>query len=371
MLTELVSKLFHFGASQFHAVQEITSWNDLEPLRQTWKLMHGQTPNASFFQSWLWFESYWRHFGDAQQLRVLIAKESDGTPTGILPLTLRNEPHALGQIRRLGFPLENWGTGYGPLGPSPDETYAAGLQFIRNRLRDWDKIDLRWITSQGAQDVVSGFRRARMPFQQKLWSRTARIDLTRGWDEYWSSRTSKWRNNRRRADKALNRLGRIRFIHFRPSASHTDPRWDLYDMCEHVAAQSWQGASPSGNTLNHPHVRDFLREVHAAAVAAGCVYLSLLMIDDHPAAFTYNYLWNGMVHGLRMGYDLQFQPAGPGAVLLRETVRECFQRGDHTFDLGESESSFKRWWANQTVETYRFSHLSLANAFVNAVRWPR
>lgn len=371
MLTELVSKLLHFGPSQLHLVQQINHWDELVPFQSIWKRLHAQTPNANFFQSWLWFESYWRHFGDNQQLRVLVVTEPDGTPAGILPLSIRNEEHALGEIRRLGFPLENWGTCYGALGRTPDQTYATALQFIGWRGRDWDKIDLRWIPAHEAGNVINGFRSARMHFQQKLWSRTARIDLTCGWDTYWAARTSKFRNNRRRADRQLSQLGKVRYIHFRPNRGDSDPRWDLYDLCEQVAARSWQGASPSGNTLNHPDVRDFLREVHAAVVPAGCVHVSLLMIDDQPAAFSYNYLWNGTVHGLRMGYDLRFQPAGPGAVLLRETVRECCRLGDHTFDLGESESSFKRHWANQCLETYRFSHLSLANVLANVIRLPR
>jgi CelD/BcsL family acetyltransferase involved in cellulose biosynthesis len=356
MLTEFVSRLIRSRPIQRWRVRELSNWGDLEPWQGAWEALHDQTPQATFFQSWTWLQTYWRHFGQDQQLKILIVQEPDGTPTGIVPLTIRKERHALRQVRRLAFPLDNWGTCYGPLGPQPAESLTAALHHVRHRPDDWDSIDLRWIPSECCPGVVAAFRDAGLQFQQRLWSRTGRIDLTRGWDDYWNNRSSKWRNNQRRSEKALSRLGRIQIVHFRPDEGETDPRWDLYGLCEQVASLSWQGACPSGNTLNHPHVRDFLRDLHAAAVETGRIYLSLLLVGEQPAAFTYNYLSDGVVHGLRMGYDLRFQSAGPGSVLLRESIREACSRGDGTMDLGESPSEFKRHWENGSFETFRFCH---------------
>jgi CelD/BcsL family acetyltransferase involved in cellulose biosynthesis len=272
-------------------------------------------------------------------------------------------------VRRLGFPLDNWGTQYGPLGSQPEETLTAALQFLREQRREWDVIDLRWVAAEQCPEFVRAWRQAAMHFQQKLWSRTARIDLSQGWNSYWNSRTSKWRNNQRRSEKSLAKLGSIRIEHFRPECGATDSRDDLFELCEQVAETSWQGACSSGNTLSHPEVRSFLREAHRAAAKLGCVHLSLLYVGERPAAFTYNYVCGGVTLGLRMGYDLQFQAASPGAVLIRETIRECCDRGDHTFDLGESPAPYKRHFANLQFESFRFCHYSMASPLGQALRF--
>jgi CelD/BcsL family acetyltransferase involved in cellulose biosynthesis len=224
------------------------------------------------------------------------------------------------------------------------------------------------VPAEQAADVATASRSAGLHFQQKLWSRTAQIDLSRGWEDYWHSRSSKWRNNQRRSDKQLAQLGPTRVVHFRPEPGAVDPRWDLYDLCEQVAIASWQGDCPSGNTLSHPAVRSFLRDVHLAAVHRGCLHLSLLFVGERPAAFTYNYVKHGITFGLRMGYDAQFHEAGPGSVLLRETIRECCARGDKAFDLGESPSPYKRFLASRYVESFRFCHYSASSPIANAMR---
>ncbi len=368
MLTDFVSSWFRSHSTQRWHVREVRDWRDLERCRETWEKLARETPGAGFLQSWAWFETYWRHFGDEQRLRVLIVEGPSGIPVGLVPLTIRCEPTRIGSIRRLVFPLDNWGTQYGPLGSQPSETLAAAFRHLYGQRREWDVIDLRWVPADQCPDFVVAWRRAGMHFQQKLWSRTARIDLSQGWENYWNSRPSKWRNNQRRCDKSLDKLGAIRVVHFRPERGTEEPRWDLFDLCEQIAAESWQGACPSGNTLNHPAVRTFLREAHGAAANMGCVHLSLLFVADRPAAFTYNYVTRGATLGLRMGYDLQFQAAGAGAVLMRETIRECCARGDHTFDLGESTTPYKRHLANSNFETYRFCHYSAASPLAHALR---
>jgi CelD/BcsL family acetyltransferase involved in cellulose biosynthesis len=281
---------------------------------------------------------------------------------------LRVEPSRIGPVRRIGFPLDNWGSHYGPLGDQPAETLAAALRYLSEQRREWDVIDLRWVPAELGPEFVRGWRQAGLNFQQKLWSRTSGIDLSRGWNDFWNQRTSKWRNNQRRGDKLLARMGAVEVVHFRPPRGTPDPRWDLYDLCEQVAGDSWQGACTTGNTLNHPAVRDFLRDLHAIAVREGAVYLSLLLVDDCPAAFTYNYHFRGTTFGLRTGYQPEYQTAGPGAVLMRETVRDCCRVGDRLFHLGESPSAYKRHVANCEFETFQFCHYSPASPRGHALR---
>src|SRR5258707_1358174 len=111
-------------------IREIHEIESLDGYRTRWAELLRATAGASFFQSLEWLESYWRHFGSAQRLRVLVA-ELDGQIVGIVPLAVRSEPTRLGPLRVLTYPLHDWGTFYGPVGPDAGAVLSAALQHVQ------------------------------------------------------------------------------------------------------------------------------------------------------------------------------------------------------------------------------------------------
>lgn len=346
-----------------HRIDEINEIGGLDPYRAAWDRLLGDTEEASFFHSLEWLEAYWRHFGAGQRLRVLVRAAPDG-PLGILPLVVRTELTRAGPVRTLTYPLNDWGSFYGPIGPDPAATIRAGLEHVRRDNRDWDAVELRWA---GPADAERGCTRQAMqaagfkPYQT-LWDRTAVIDTAGGpaaWERYLAGRTAKWRHNLRSDEQRLVESGAVEYVRYRPRGhrhADADPRWDLYDACEQVARRSWQGDSTSGTTLSHGPVRGFLRDAHAAAARAGALDLNLLLLGGQPAAFAYNYSWQGRVYGLRMGFDAHVAREGAGNVLLARAVRDSFARGDTLYDLGAGYLETKRHLLTRLVPIYRFSY---------------
>jgi CelD/BcsL family acetyltransferase involved in cellulose biosynthesis len=341
-------------------VREVNQIERLAEYRDAWRSLLGQTEGASLFQSLDWLEVYWGHFGGGQRLRVILVL-SGGRLTGVLPLVVRRERTRVGPVRILTYPLHDWGSFYGPIGPDPAGTLAAGLEYVRSTPRDWDALELRWVDAEGCDRGVTerALRAAGLPCYKTIWDKTAVVDLAGTWESYLASRPSKWRNNLRRAERRLRDLGKLTLVHFRPlGESHGDgsPRWDLYDACEQLAGRSWQGASSSGTTLSHDSIRPFLRDAHEAAVRAGAVDLHLLLLDGRPLAFAYNYHCRGRVDGLRAGYDASLARDGAGTLLLSRAIEESFRQGDRVYDLGVGSLECKRYLATRVTPIYRYSH---------------
>lgn len=340
-------------------VVEINDPVELEAYRAAWSGLLAQTRGASFFQSLEWLEAYWRFHGEHQRLRVLLVHDQDRL-TGILPLAVRSEPTRLGGMRVLTYPLHDWGAFYGPIGPDLMDTLSAGLAHVRRTPRDWDLLELRWVDESGCDEGKSAQAMAQAGFapRRQCSARSAQITLSGSWDQFWMARTSHFRNNVRRAEKKLAQRGTIRHVRYRPGgAAHqqSDPRWDLYDACEAIAEESWQSKSPTGTTLTHPGVRLFLRHVHEVAARAGAVDLNLLLLDDVPVAFNYAYHYRGYVFGLRTGYDSAAAAHGAGIVLQKRMIRDCFERCDHTYDLGPDYLECKRYWLTDVRPICRYT----------------
>jgi hypothetical protein len=341
-------------------VCEINDIDELWCYRPVWRSLLQHTAWASFFLSFEWLEIYWRHFCEGQKLRVLVVS-SGGRPVGILPLVVLTERTKVGEMRVLTYPLHNWGSFYGPIGPAPLLTLTAGLEYIRGRSRDWDLVELRWAgyACSDQQQTGPAMRAAGFQSYRTVWDRVGVVDLAGTWEAYVASHSSKWRNNLQRWERKLRDCGEVLHLRYRPRGEEFgegDPRWDLYDACEEVARNSWQGDSTTGTTLSHESVRPFLRDVHAGAARLGAVDLNLLLVDRRPFAFAYNYQWNGSVYGLRAGYNQELCRAGAGNILILRMIRDSFLRRDRFFDMGAGYLATKRPFITRTIPLLRYGH---------------
>jgi CelD/BcsL family acetyltransferase involved in cellulose biosynthesis len=358
-------------------VIEVNDIDDLAGYRLAWDALLAQSPHSNYFQTLDWLTTYWRHNHADARLRVL-AVQVHGKTIGFLPLVERKEASRVGTVCSLTYPLHDWGSFYGPIGPNVTATLLAGLGHIRRTPRSWDLLDLRWIDEDLADRgrthralAANGF-----PSTESVYRQTAEIDLASmgSWDHYWASRSTKWRTNVRRNEKRLAELGSIEHVRYRPTGAACDdgdPRWDLYDHCERIAARSWQGESTTGTTLSHASIREQLRDQHQTAAKAGGVDLNLLYVDRQPVAFNYCYHYSGQVYGLRMGFDRSSPAEGAGSVLLYRMIQDSFARGDRRFDLGADYLACKRNWLTRTATIGRQIHYPPSISRVQLIRAKR
>ncbi len=344
-------------------VREINDVGELAAYRSVWETLLSETDDATFFQSLDWLSVYWRHYGRNQKLRVLLVYEGTD-PIGIVPLVVRTETTRVGRVRFLTYPLDYWGSFYGPIGPLPEETLEAGLSHIRRTRRDWDALELRWVGGGGQQcsRTETAMRSCGLQAYQTTVDHTAIINLAGTWEEYLASHTSKWRNNYRRWNRRLQEHGEVAYLRYRPRGEARDngePRWDLWETCLDIARASWQGSSEDGTTLSHASVEPFLRDAHAAAANAGALDLNLLLLDQQPVAYAYNYHYAGHVYGLRMGYDPALAPDGAGNALYGWIIEDSFLRGDRIYDLGPGSLDCKKHFRTSILPIHRYSHFPL------------
>jgi CelD/BcsL family acetyltransferase involved in cellulose biosynthesis len=356
-------------------VLEINRIDELAEYRPVWHSLMAETPGATFFQSLEWLETYWRHDGQDKTLRTLIVSDR-GTPIGILPLVVLREKTKVGSVRVLTYPLHDWGSTYGPISADPGTTLAAGLEHVRRTPRDWDMVELRWVdaTRTDGGQTERAMRNAGFQSYKTIWNKTAVVDLTGTWDQYLARWPSKWRTDLRRSQRRVSEQGELSYVRYRPGGEELgegDPRWDLYDACEQIAQNSWQGSSTTGTTLSHETVRSFLRDVHAAAARAGALDLNLLLLDGKPLAFGYNYHFGRRLYGLRVGFDPEQSRAGPGNVLYGRTIEDSFRRGDRMYDLGVGSMRAKERFQTRIVSLFRYSHFHPAAPKAQLLRLKR
>ncbi len=363
-----------FDAGETNNVQllsavEINSLNELSAYESDWDRLLAVTPDASYFLSYRWFETYWKHYEFErsangrnvyqQRLRAILIYDSDEL-VGIVPLVVRREPTWVGPLRVLTYPLHSWGSFYAPIGRDARRVMTRALAHVRQTPRDWQLLDLRWIDMQADSGMTAdALSNAGYRYSTTAWCPSVQIEMREGWEKYWAGRKSHWRSNVRRCERRLSERGELTHVRYRPlgtRAGDRDPRWDLYEACERIAAQSWQGSSATGTTLSHDTVRAYLCDAHAAAAEFGALDLNLLLLNQQPIAFAYNYHYRGYVYGLRIGFDPAVASEGAGTVLQRMVIEDGCRRGDQILDLGPGSAECKRHWQTRIALSARLTH---------------
>ena len=331
-------------------IAEIQTLDELRSIEKTWWSLLEQTPGADYFRTPHWLETYIEHFGDKIDLKILVISEGEQT-TGILPLVVAPFRCSLGQFRVLTYPLDWWGTFYGPVGPNPSQTLNVGLEWIQQQPQSWDFVELRFVGDDTLEQPVFSHVVKEPAFH------CARIDLTdTNWDKYLDTRRKSWKTNIRRTENKTRKLGVVEHVRYRPAAGDNDPRWDLFDECSRLSKLSWQGKSDNTQTFAHPNVDAFLRAVHQKAVSTGHIDMNLLTVDGKAVAYHYGYHYQGYFSSLRLGFDPQFSKQGVGTVLTSRMIQDSMKRGDHTFDFLPDCLKAKLPWQTSVDVGCRHTH---------------
>jgi CelD/BcsL family acetyltransferase involved in cellulose biosynthesis len=339
-------------------VAEINQLAELAPLRSIWSELLACTANHSFFQTLDWLECTWNHYEHPQKLRVLVV-ERDGQPLGIVPFCVRTEQRKVGSVRILTYPLNDWGTFFGPVSAEPGIVISAALRHVARTARDWDLIDLRWVDEAAPEFLAIGeaFRQAGFAFRTRPRMEVRLVRMNHSWDDYVESRSRNWRRQVRRDIEQLENFGEVELRRFRPAAGDVgaDPL-EIYDICERVAENSWQASDPAQSTLSSPRVRDVLRSVHLQAARLGMLDTNILTVGGKAVAFNYNYLAGRRTYGLRSGFDQTAGLENCGKILIYKMLEDAFARGDVEYSFGPGRQPYKDRYATEVRRAYTFRH---------------
>lgn len=376
-------------------VETLRSPDELREQAPAWNALLAETRGATFFRTLDWLEIYWRNLSDERSVddaqraenrqTLFVQKVCEGrSPVGFLPLVIRREPSRVGPVRTLTYPLHDWGTFYGPIGPRPLMTLRYGLAAAREAaLEDselaFDLVELRWLDREAGDDdrAAKGMELAGLPGISGTWNEAFVLRSPGDGDAWRASLPRKLRHNLRRMEKRADEAGGFERITYRPRGSaygDDDPRFDLYDACVAIAEKSWQADPARGVTLSTRATAAFLRDVHVAAARSGAVQIDLLRLGGRPIAFAYGYTWNGSYFGLRNGFDPEYAAYGPGAVATVQAIERAIDAGDRTLDLGPGSGAYK-----QTLGALpcpigcrtHYSPFSLKAQLLRAKRWLR
>jgi CelD/BcsL family acetyltransferase involved in cellulose biosynthesis len=339
---------------------------DLDSLACEWEQLAERIDGSPFLRPG-WILPWLRAFGTGTPEAITIRRE--GELVGVLPLQR--------QRGRL-VSVANWHSPvFGPLVADSGARDALLEHLFDSRAT----VELNLL--EGESPLLAPMARAARDAGRIVLERTIItqpvVELNGSFEEYEQTLSRNRRKSLRRGLRQLEAEGRVE-VHFHDGLEGLDA---VLEEAFRVEASGWKGTR--GTAIQScPQTRAFYTEVAHWAAERGWLRISLLRLNGEAIACDYSIEFGATAYSLKSGYVEAHRACGPGALLLREELRDCFERGLTKFNLLGVADGFKMSWTDRTCDKSRLdafdvnpvglAHWSRAagrDALRPAVRWLR
>src|SRR5712692_6801917 len=265
-------------------IDEIRTLREFEALRDTWRELQQAAGARSIFLSHEWFLVCAQCLSPSQQLLVLVLRR-EGRPVGAVPLLSQRVRVRHLPARQIGF-LEN------PLTPfvdflltEPEQGLRAVLGYFREIRTDWDVLSLGKLREDSPHpELLRRLLGQRgQTFRVLTVSQTPFLRIQQSWEEFYQSRSQKFKKTRRSVANRIERLGPVTVELLRhPEESARG----LVQLLE-VSKRSWKRQEAS-DLLTPEFERKFLGQLTRMVSEVGWLRLWLLIKGEDVLAAEYH-----------------------------------------------------------------------------------
>ncbi len=321
-------------------VSEVRDWAGFDALAIEWEhllsgLEHEVFARPEFMGAWL------RTFAAQSPLRVLVAREEDGSLSAVLPLVETRCPEF--GVRALHSAANVHSSRFDLVAKHPG---AAATAFIEHLALDpgWQVLRLMHVPDGAAAwNLLRAAEAAHFPVGTWTSHRSRYLQLPPTVEELRGRLSKNLTSGLRRRRRRLLETGAVSLELFTHGPELEARLEELFS----VEASGWKGREGTA-ILQDEQTRRFYREVAHAAARAGYLTLYFLRLDGRAIAADLAFTYRGRFLSLKFGYDEQFARFSPGQLLTEDELHEGIGSGLQEFDLLGDDAPWKEAWADQT-----------------------
>ncbi len=320
---------------------EVTS--QLEPWFEQpalWKSLSRGVP----FRQTPWLAAWWRHLGKNLTAYLVIARSSDGTVQGLLPL-YRDDNATQGRTLR-------------PIGDGtactddvsvlamPEhvvQVSAAIGRFLANIASDskfgWDLLDLDGIVE--ADEACTALARGLNESGATLHSHSRMSTWYKPCESSWDSYLASLSKSHRRALVQLHKkFQNCSELQYTVAQDSNDIDSSLRQLIE-LHQQRWLAAGQQG-TYAEPEFRDFIADVVSGFSGQGMLFFPTLRQADKIIAAELHFVGcNNRTYCYSTGYNIQSAALQPGRLLNVQVLQHIYNHGWSGVDLLRGDEPYK------------------------------
>jgi CelD/BcsL family acetyltransferase involved in cellulose biosynthesis len=314
---------------------------DFAALEEEWEDLHRNSPLATPFQSWAWLFTWWEHYGESYELRLVTIREG-GLLVGLMPLMLERR----GGFGRLLFVSTGLTDYHDILAREGWEAQVAqvGRRALK-QMRGWQVVDLQQLRPEAMAWSIfkawSGPRRS-------VWQDNCPMIEVKPWDELIASLTRKKLRSSVRQTIRRSKEDEV----YVELASADDAEWAAR-RCVALHREMWQERDIAQEHLTRrfeSHIQSAAKRLTICGLGGishiwrdGEVILSQFLLFG--SDFVGQYMFGATQDAMR-----RFQVS---SLNIWDLMNVALRRGSVNVDLLRGEEPYKLQWVSEVGPNYR------------------
>lgn len=284
---------------------------------------------ATVFDLPTWQKTWWDHFGEGKQKRLLTVRADDGALELLAPLM--QEGNVISFLG--GTDLVDYHDFVCPGEPS-----ELCLEAVLRELSA--ETDVRTMLFESVAEGSATLERLPQAARLAGWEVDVqkedvapRLELPGEWEEYVSSLRKKDRHELRRKIRRLEASGEVRHIEL-------SAREDIETAAPDFFALHRMSTPEKGEFMT-PERERFFRDVAARLADAGVTRLCFLELDGKRVATSLSFVSGGVRYLYNSGYDPEYRNLAVGLLNHAYTIRKSIEQGHSRFDFMRGNEGYK------------------------------
>lgn len=331
-------------------VVELHREDEFRSFTEQWDACLRSMPDPSPFLTSAWLLSWWRVFGSARQMRVVMVLDAHGDIRAAAPLLQQRAYYYGVPVREMTFLGDSTSDRQQFLLQAGDEAALETLWCHLRRLSpSSDILRLEELPEESATLTVG--RNVCPELRSEPSSILPYLSIQGGWEDYESRLSSKFCRELRSRPKVFSSWGK--WAYERITGASVVEHLNGLAALETASAKATAGYAFLANSANVSFMRSFL----LTASSEIDPWLSLLRIDGEIIAYLLGFVHRNVYHAYNMAYAPGREKGSPGKWVFHRTIKQAFEAGLTGFDFLRGQSYVKSKWrpvARQNVRAVLF-----------------
>ncbi|MDP2911545.1 MAG: GNAT family N-acetyltransferase [Candidatus Omnitrophota bacterium] len=330
-------------------VHKISSFSEFKNCRHDWEDLLSRSYADNIFLTYEWIEACISYFCRGKKLLVLEIFEGEKL-VGIAPMMVcvkKSFGLAARSVCFIGTDASDRMDFIADSGSNKEDIIRTALDYIIGIRDRWDVIDLQEI-AEATQTIEiikaylkkMGFLNVLDPAKKSFF-----ISMNGSKDVIFQEFSKKFY---RKVKKINNKWPDVHFEFERHLGCSPEKMKSLFIDLKSIEGRSWQGEKNVGIFCRREGM-SFHSMVFDTFSQNSLLDLSVLRLNKKPAAYIYNYFYNGRSYNYNIAFDKKYSNLSPGTVLMLWTIMDSAAKEVAEFDFARGEES----WKNRLTQDFK------------------
>lgn len=348
----------------------VTNINQFRAIKKDWNALLKKSNSRSVFLTWEWLYYWWLHFGQGNNLFILLGKNKETHRIeGIAPFYItKRKAFNLVNVKIIKFlGSKHVGSDFLDFIILPGKESSVirlWTEFLRYHKEKWDLIEISDIENNSISlDLLKKYFGQGLNYIERKTQKCPYLKINGDFNSFFSTLSPNMRSSLRRRTRTLEEKYKVSFSKQNSEEELSVSLQKLFSLHRNRFAMAKKSIT-SQTSFTGKRIENFHKDVAKYLYRQGWIEFYFLNVGDSSIACLYAFKFKDRFFYYQSGFDSRWSVQSPGLVLLGYCLREAIKEKFSEFHYLRGDESYKKRWTEDFKETIT---VTICNSSLNGI----